>query len=94
MQIKWLEDAIYDLQALRQYIAHDNPVATSTVAKRIITAVNLLADQPTLGRPGRVPHTRELVISGTPYIVPYRLKNNRIEILSVFHAARQWPDLL
>ncbi|PIW88418.1 MAG: type II toxin-antitoxin system mRNA interferase toxin, RelE/StbE family, partial [Nitrospirae bacterium CG_4_8_14_3_um_filter_44_28] len=40
---------------------------------------------------GRVEGTRELVISGLPYIIPYRVKNNTIEILRVLHAARKWP---
>lgn len=92
MQIKWLTDAVNDLQALRQYIAQDKPTAASDIAKHIAASVNLLADQPALGRPGRVPHTRELVISGTPYIVPYRIKSNTIQILRIFHGAMQWPD--
>lgn len=89
MIIKWLEDAITDLQALQQYIAADNPTAANGVAKRIISAINLLAEQPSIGRHGRVPNTRELVVSGTPYIIPYRVKNNAIEILRVFHSSMQ-----
>lgn len=94
MIIKWLEDAVHDLQKLRHYIAQDNTLAANRVAKRILTGINLLSEQPGLGRPGRVPETRELVISGTPYIVPYRVKNNIVEILRVFHAAMQWPEEL
>jgi toxin ParE1/3/4 len=44
------------------------------------------------GRPGRWPGTRELIIPGTPYIVPYRVKGPVVEILRVFHGARRWPD--
>jgi toxin ParE1/3/4 len=94
MTIKWLEDAIYDLQALRQYIALDKPAAANRVAKQIITAVNILSEQPSIGRCGRVPNTRELIVAGTPYIIPYRVKNNTIEILRVFHSAMQWPETL
>ena len=45
-----------------------------------------------MGRHGRIEGTRELVIPGLPYIIPYRVKNNVIEILRVLHAARKWPD--
>ena len=92
MIIKWLDDAIYDLQALRQYIAQDKPSAAKRLAKRILKAVNLLSDQPGMGRPGRVLGTREVVVSSTPYIVPYRVKNNSIEILRVLHVAMEWPE--
>jgi toxin ParE1/3/4 len=92
MIIKWLDDAIYDLQALRQYIAQDKPSAANRLAKRILNAVNLLPNQPSLGRPGRVLGTRELIVSSTPYIVPYRIKNNFIEILRVLHVAMEWPN--
>ena len=43
---------------------------------------------------GRVPNTKELIISDTPYIVPYRVKNNTIEILRVFHCAMKWPKIM
>lgn len=92
MIVRWLEDAVQDLQALRDYIAAENPTAANHVAKRILHCVDLLSSQPGIGRQGRVPHTRELIISGTPFIIPYRVKNNAIEILRVLHSAMQWPE--
>lgn len=92
MIIKWLDDAVYDLQALRQYIDQDKPSAANRIAKQILKAVNLLSDQPGMGRPGRVLGTRELIVSSTPYIIPYRVKNNSIEILRVLHVAMEWPE--
>lgn len=89
--IEWLIEAIHDLQALRDYITYDNPLAAQQIAERIFKAVNPLIEQPHMGRQGRVPNTRELVIPKTSYIVPYRVKNNTIEILRVFHGAMQWP---
>jgi toxin ParE1/3/4 len=94
MIIKWLDEAVHDLRQLRYYIANDNPSAAKSVAKRILEVVSLLAEQPGIGRPGRVPHTRELVITGTPFIIPYQVKGNAIEILRIFHGAMQWPDKL
>jgi toxin ParE1/3/4 len=92
MKIRWLNDSIKDLTALRQYIAQENPTAARRVAKKIILSVNLLLDQPGIGRAGRVPNSRELVVTGTPFLVPYRIKNNTIEILRVLHSAMQWPE--
>jgi len=45
-----------------------------------------------MGRPGRVPGTRELVLPNFPYIIPYRVREQRVEILRVFHTARKWPQ--
>ena len=94
MKIIWLEDALYDLQALRHYISQDNPRAANGVAKKILSSIEVLSEQPEIGRRGRVSHTRELIIVDTPYIVPYRVKNNVVEILRVFHCAMQWPEEL
>lgn len=91
MRIKWLRTALATLDAEGEYIARDNPVAASCVATLIVEAVERLRDFPASGRPGRVPGTRELVIPGTPYIVPYRVRGDSLEILRVFHAARRWP---
>lgn len=92
MQVKWLDDAIDDLQFLRDYIAAENPTAANNVAKRILKAITLLSEHPNIGRQGRVLHTRELIISNTPFIIPYHVKNNRIEVLRVLHCAMQWPS--
>jgi toxin ParE1/3/4 len=89
VKIRWLEDSIKDLIALRQYIAQENPTAARRVAKRIMQSVNLLLDQPGIGKAGRVPNSRELVVPGTPFLVPYRIKNNTIEILRVLHSAME-----
>ena len=56
--------------------------------------VEQLVTHPALGRPGRVAGTRELVVIGTPYLIPYRIRDKSLEILRVFHAARKWPDHL
>ncbi|HEV2356087.1 MAG TPA: type II toxin-antitoxin system RelE/ParE family toxin [bacterium] len=92
MKIRWLAEAVGDLTAIRAYIARDNPAAAAEVARRIRDAVGMLADYPGAGRPGRVPETRELVIGGTPYLLPYRVQGDAVEILRVLHSAQQWPD--
>ena len=51
----------------------------------IITSVQQLANHPSMGRAGRVFGTRELVITHYPYIVPYRIKDDAVEVLRVFH---------
>ncbi|MDQ7837690.1 MAG: type II toxin-antitoxin system RelE/ParE family toxin [Thermodesulfobacteriota bacterium] len=94
MRIKWLGDAVSDLVEIRKYIATDNPGAARNVAERIKKEIAHLKEYSGLGRPGRVEGTRELIISGFPYIIPYRVKNDVVEILSVLHGARKWPEEL
>jgi addiction module RelE/StbE family toxin len=79
---------------IRDRIAEDNPPAANRMVLRIRTAVARLATSPGLGRPGRVTGTRELVIPGTPYIVPYRVKGDIVQIITVLHSAQRWPDRL
>ena len=75
MNIAWSPEAIEDLASLRAYIAEDNPAAARRVVLDIIQNVEqLLPDNPQIGRAGRVPGTRELVVPRTPYIVPYRIQ--------------------
>jgi len=92
LKIRWLKLASQDLEHVRTYIAKESPTSAVQVVLRIIDAVELLADHPGIGRSGRVEGTRELVVTGTPFIVPYRKKDGRIEILRVFHQARKWPE--
>jgi toxin ParE1/3/4 len=92
MGVKWTRAALANLNDLAEYIAQDNPRAAAEMVDRIVAALEKLKAYPALGRPGRVPNTRELVVAKTPYIIPYRVKGKNIEILRVFHAARCWPD--
>ncbi len=92
MQVSWLEDALISLYAESDYIGQENPAAASRIVDSIFAAVDCLARHPALGRPGRVPGTRELVVPNTPYIVPYRVRRNTVEILLVLHGARRWPS--
>jgi toxin ParE1/3/4 len=80
------------LDDISERIASDNPTAARRVVSRIRTAVELLAATPEIGRPGRVTGTRELIIVGTPYIVPYRVKNDAVQIITILHGAQKWPD--
>jgi len=91
LKILWLEEAVVDLEDAYEFILYDNPPAAAGEVARVLKAVEHLSDNPALGRPGRVPKTRELIVAGTPYLVIYRVKNDRLEILRVFHGARQWP---
>jgi toxin ParE1/3/4 len=93
MILVWSPEAIDDLAALRAYIEQDDPAAARRVVLRIIENVEtLLPDNPEIGRPGRVPGTRELVIPRAPFIVPYRLVGSTLQILRIYHGARRWPD--
>ena len=91
--VVWSPEAIDDLAALRVYIEQNDPRAARRVALHIIRNVEtLLPNNPEMGRPGRVPGTRELVIPGTPFIVPYRVAGNAIQVLRIYHGARRWPE--
>ena len=94
MKIVWSGRAIRHLEELREYISQDNPAAAGRVARRILDGVELLASQPHMGRAGRIAGTRELVVPGTPYVIPYRVRGERLELIAVFHGRRKWPRKL
>jgi plasmid stabilization system protein ParE len=92
MRVRWLQKALRNLDAEASYIVADDDAAARLVVTRVLAAVDTLADQPSLGRPGRVPGTRELVVRKPRYIVPYRIRSETVEILRVFHASRRLPE--
>ncbi len=95
MRLLWTRPAVSDLRALHAYIAKDNERAADAMVARIVDrAEQQLLRMPESGRPGRIAKTRELVLSGTPYVLPYRVIGDTSEILRVFHSARRWPDEL
>lgn len=94
MTVVWSPRAIGHLADLRAYISRENPGAALRTAAILLTAVDRLAALPNLGRPGRVSGTRELVVPGTRYVIPYRVRGERLEIIAVFHGRQRWPKRL
>jgi len=92
MQLRWLRRALENLDQEASYIAQDSSKAAAEFVLHVRASAAMLCDQPNLGRPGRIAGTRELVISRFPYILPYRVRANAVEILRVFHTSRKWPQ--
>jgi toxin ParE1/3/4 len=91
LRIRWTRPALADLKAIGDFIARDNPATARRIVVGLVASVDALRDHPNLGRPGRLTGTRELVVSGTPYVIPYRVLGDDVQILAVFHGARRWP---
>jgi addiction module RelE/StbE family toxin len=94
MTIAWSRRAIRQLVALREHIEKDSQENAALVATRILRAVDLLRAHPAIGRPGRVFGTRELVVPDTPYVIPYRVRQGRLDLIAVFHGSQKWPSKL
>jgi toxin ParE1/3/4 len=94
VKILWTRLAVGDLDAIRRYIELDEPRAAVRVARLIISAVERLAGAPSVGRPGRVMNTRELVLVTVPYVIAYRVTAGAVEVLRVLHTSRRWPARL
>jgi plasmid stabilization system protein ParE len=92
--VVWLTRAIGHLADVRAYISRESPDAAARTATTLLSAVDRLAVLPNLGRSGRVSGTRELVVPGTRYFIPYRLRGERLEIIAVFHGRQRWPKRL
>jgi toxin ParE1/3/4 len=94
MRVVWSRRAVRHLTRVRDYIAKEDPKAAGEVARRILESVERLAAHTHIGRSGRIVGTRELVVSGTSYIVPYRIRGERLELIAVFHGRQKWPAKL
>ena len=86
---RWLRRALLDLEDACSYVAADNPAAARRLVEQIEEGVSHLSLHPNLGRAGRVPGARELVIARTPFLVIYRLEADQTVILTILHGARR-----
>ena len=91
MKLAWTRLALNDRQAIRSYIAQDNPIAALALDELFTEKASRLADHPGLGRPGRVSGTRELVVHQHDLMI-YDLVNDQVRIFRVLHTAHQWPS--
>ena len=92
-RVRWTLRALRRLDEIGAHIEQDNPDAAARVIARIVTVVDMLADLPASGRPGRIKGTREVVLADIPYIIAYRVSRD-IEIITVMHAHQRSPQTL
>lgn len=98
MRITYLSPAVWDLVEIRSYyIAVNHSDTAQQTGKRLTQIINRLSALPNLGKPGRIFGTRELItpkIGRTAYIIVYRVKSDRIEILRVLSGMRNIEQIL
>lgn len=92
LKLRWTRPALSDLIEAQAFIAQDDLQAAQQVAQRVWDAASNLRNNPDIGRPGHVMGTREWVVTRTPYLIVYRIKNGSVEILRVWHARRDWQN--
>lgn len=74
------------------YIAADSPRAAARMDELFSDAVTRLAEHPKLGRPGKIPGTRELILHES-YRLVYEIEGKTVWVLALMHTARQWPPV-
>ena len=87
MLIKWTKTALASVDEIGSFIAKDNPTRATSFVLELQVGVTKLQAHPGMGRAGRVPGTRELVLHKN-YIAIYRVRGDDVEILRLHHAAR------
>lgn len=90
MRVVWTRSAEQDRADVIDFIAQDNPLAAVRIDELFADRVGRLADHPSMGRPGRVPGTRELVAHES-YLVVYEVQADTVWILALVHTSRLWP---
>jgi toxin ParE1/3/4 len=92
MRIEWSAHALADLKSISEYIEQDRNLETANrVTRTIYDAVQSLRRLPYRGRYGRLENTRELVVSGLPWIAVYQVLQERVLVLNILHGAQKWP---
>lgn len=90
MTLRWAPRAVADLERIVRRVDADQPARAPEIAREIVERTEGLLRFPNLGRVGRKPGTRELVIVGTPFVVIYRLRGEAVHALRVVHGAQDW----
>ena len=90
MRVRWTPEALQDRNDIWDYIATDNPRAAARMDELFSDAASRLSEHPKLGRPGKIPGTREL-IAHESYRLVYEITDDTVWILTLIHTARLWP---
>jgi plasmid stabilization system protein ParE len=81
-----------DLRALHRFVEASDAAAADAALERVLDVMGMLQEMPRMGRPGRVVGTRELVVTGTAFLIAYEINNVEVRVLRVLHGRMQWPE--
>ncbi len=90
MLVRWSVPASRDFYDIARYLRNENPSSAAEILKRLHDNIVSLGKFPRRARAGRVPDTREFIAFPLPYIVVYRIKNQHVDILRMYHQAQDW----
>lgn len=96
-QIRFLRVADEDLTEIISYIAADNPTTANTIADKIEKNIELLSENPILGRIPRDEDIKNLgyrYIIIQNYIVFYTIEERTILIHRILHGARNYKTII
>jgi toxin ParE1/3/4 len=88
MLIRWTPAAAADLQHLSDYLKDHHPRYLQPTLRKLYAAIQSLKEWPHRGRAGREEGTRELLFPPLPYVAVYRVKEQSIEVLRIYHGAQ------
>ena len=91
MRLSWTPTAAEDLEHIKDYITEHHPQFAQSTIIELYESIRALKTSPRLGRVGREEGTRELVLTRLPYIVAYRIREQAVEVLHIFHGAQNRP---
>jgi toxin ParE1/3/4 len=91
VKLRWTPRAVADLEQIADYLLAVNPKSWKRLLSRLQIAIDYLLQFPHMGKAGLVEGTREFVLSGTPYILVFRLKHDVVQIVSVRDGRMQLP---
>ncbi|WP_420145229.1 type II toxin-antitoxin system RelE/ParE family toxin [Sphingobium sp.] len=90
LPLVWHDEALDDLESIVDFIETQNPPAADRIGTAIRHVGDSLPNHPYMHRPGRVPGTREAIVTPN-YILVYRVGIDAIEILAIKHTRQQYP---
>ena len=92
LRVVWLPRAVGNLAEIRAYIAEEHPAAAQRVAQKIQQTVAMLQDHPRLGKPSLRDGFRQIQVAGLPFVIPYKISDDKLIIARIFHNHRQPTD--
>jgi addiction module RelE/StbE family toxin len=85
--VAFTDEAIEDLETIRNQIALDYPQRANRIANEIVAKCKILDLHPLIGRLGMEPGTRELS-TAKPWVIVYEVVGGSCTVLRLWHSSQ------
>ncbi|MDR2008608.1 MAG: type II toxin-antitoxin system RelE/ParE family toxin [Alphaproteobacteria bacterium] len=91
INLTYADSFYFDLEEIENYLEEHYPRFLELTFLEIERVIDIIVENPFIGRNGKLENTREFLLKKLPYFIVYEINDDKLNILNIIHYSRNYP---